>query len=559
MANKRVLSIEIGSKLTRIVEVDHKVKNPKIYKKLLLETPKGVMNDGTLNVTEEFVRLLKTKISQSGIKSKQVIFTVTSTKIASREILIPKVKENRIGALVEANASDYFPVDLSQYELAYYVLDTVRESVDTEKYKVMVMAMAKTMLDSYEKLAKECGYTAIALDYSGNSLYQIVKKKCADGISMVVKINGSSSMVTIIENGTMLMQRTVSDGIDGIVSCCQKETGKETSYIEALKLLGEKNLLEIPPEDTPDTERKQRYESYDEAFSDTGLGISRIYDYHNSRNAQKPITKVYLTGIGAKVRGLELMLAQRLGAEVEILDTAEDFVFDAKCSKEDICFYISNLGATLAPLGFLDARKEEIKNGEVKNINNGVFVFFIACGVISLFLLLAGLIPFILERKEKEGNAARVEELSDVISVYQEYVQTKNADSYLRNAYEYTELPTEQLVEFLEEMEAKLPKDSYITSFSANREGVSFMVTVKTKQQAAEALLQLRTFESLTNVRIDSLSDTRGEDSAGVVMFSVAADYVNGKEQQEEMTGDAADTIIQEYEDDFESGEVQGE
>lgn len=187
MANKKVLSIQIESKLTRIAEVDYKVKNPKIYHTALMETPEGVMNDGLLKVTPEFVKELKAKISQNGMKSKQVIFTITSTKIASREIMIPKTKENRIAPLVAANASDYFPVDLSEYELAHVVLDTVRENVDTEKYKVMVLAAAKSILSGYEKLAKECGLTIAAIDYSGNSLYQSVKSDCGKGVSMVVR------------------------------------------------------------------------------------------------------------------------------------------------------------------------------------------------------------------------------------------------------------------------------------------------------------------------------------------------------------------------------------
>ena len=99
MANKKVLSIEIGSRLTRIAEVDYKVKNPKIYRTVVMATPEGIMNDGVLKVTPEFVKELKSKISQNGMKSKQVVFTLTSTKIASREIMIPKVKENRIAAL----------------------------------------------------------------------------------------------------------------------------------------------------------------------------------------------------------------------------------------------------------------------------------------------------------------------------------------------------------------------------------------------------------------------------------------------------------------------------
>lgn len=42
MAN-RVLGIEIGENLTRVVEIDYKAKNPKIYNMFGFPTPPGMM------------------------------------------------------------------------------------------------------------------------------------------------------------------------------------------------------------------------------------------------------------------------------------------------------------------------------------------------------------------------------------------------------------------------------------------------------------------------------------------------------------------------------------
>ena len=42
MAN-RVLGIEIGENLTRVVEIDYKAKNPKIYNMFGFPTPPGMI------------------------------------------------------------------------------------------------------------------------------------------------------------------------------------------------------------------------------------------------------------------------------------------------------------------------------------------------------------------------------------------------------------------------------------------------------------------------------------------------------------------------------------
>ena len=46
--NNRVLSIEIGNSFTKICEMDYKVKKPKVYKVLTVETPEGIVVDGML-------------------------------------------------------------------------------------------------------------------------------------------------------------------------------------------------------------------------------------------------------------------------------------------------------------------------------------------------------------------------------------------------------------------------------------------------------------------------------------------------------------------------------
>ena len=92
----KVLSIEIGSTLTEIVEMDYKVRNPKVYKSLMISTPEGVLDEGMLYGYEHFADALKKMIKSKGFKAKKAIFSISSNRIASREVEIPYLKENQI-------------------------------------------------------------------------------------------------------------------------------------------------------------------------------------------------------------------------------------------------------------------------------------------------------------------------------------------------------------------------------------------------------------------------------------------------------------------------------
>ena len=70
MATK-VLSIEIGQGLTRVVEMDYKVKNPKVYNYFTFETPKDVIDDGLVKRNEAFTSLFKAECEKRSIKTTE--------------------------------------------------------------------------------------------------------------------------------------------------------------------------------------------------------------------------------------------------------------------------------------------------------------------------------------------------------------------------------------------------------------------------------------------------------------------------------------------------------
>ena len=82
----KILGIEIGSSKIRICEEDYKTKNPRVYHSISVQTPQGTVNDGILNVNEELVSAVRTALQENRIKTKQIVFSMTSTKIANREI-----------------------------------------------------------------------------------------------------------------------------------------------------------------------------------------------------------------------------------------------------------------------------------------------------------------------------------------------------------------------------------------------------------------------------------------------------------------------------------------
>lgn len=563
--NNRVLSIEIGNSFTKICEIDYKVKKPKVYKVLTVETPEGVVVDGMLQPTQEYADHLVSALGTNGIRTKRVIFTISSTRVASREVQIPNVKANKIEALVKTNANDYFPVDLTQYEIGHYLAGGLTEE---GKLRVMALAVPKALLDSYYQLAQMCGWEVECFDYSSNSLYQILRDEKSEKVTMMIKIDENSTIVTVLSAGKVLLQRTVAygvqDAIETMIASGAYAVNDPMSAVERFQKktclnrvlhqgdkLWEENAGRWEDEDAGNVEVTAARQKITSTLEPLIVGVNRVIDFYDSRNGDTPIERTYVTGLGGSFSGMSKLFTNCLERKVHTLSDMEDKIGMSKAIRSTRpAAYISCLGAVLAPVGLIDKSQQKAKGMTVVSGTNYTFVSVavLVLGVIlSIAMAVTSLTRYFGTVAENVALQARVEELQPAQAVYNDYLATAAQYDKYQYLYEYTENPNENLVEFINELEQILPSSFWTNSFSSDMEGISMSVTVEGKAAAARTILNIRNMESIEDVQISNITDAQNELGESAVTFSITGTYadIHADSEEAENTGDAAGTTAQ--------------
>lgn len=563
--NNRVLSIEIGNSFTKICEIDYKVKKPKVYKVLTVETPEGVVVDGMLQPTQEYADHLVNALGTNGIRTKKVIFTISSTRVASREVQIPNVKANKIEALVKTNANDYFPVDLTQYEIGHYLAGGLTEE---GKLRVMALAVPKALLDSYYQLAQMCGWEVECFDYSSNSLYQILRDEKSEKVTMMIKIDENSTIVTVLSAGKVLLQRTVAygvqDAIETMIASGAYAVNDPMSAVERFQKktclnrvlhqgdkLWEENAGRWEDEDAGNVEVTAARQKITASLEPLIVGVSRVIDFYDSRNSDTPIERTYVTGLGGSFSGMSKLFTNCLERKVHTLSEMDDKIGMSKAIRSTRpAAYISCLGAVLAPVGLIDKSQQKAKGMTVVSGTNYTFVSVavLVLGVIlSIAMAVTSLTRYFGTVAENVALQARVEELQPAQTVYNEYLSAAAQYDKYKYLYEYTENPNENLVEFINELEQILPSSFWTNSFSSDMEGISMSVTVEGKAAAARTILNIRNMESIEDVQISNITDTQNELGESAVTFSITGTYadIHADTEETESTGDTTGTTAQ--------------
>ena len=563
--NNRVLSIEIGNSFTKICEIDYKVKKPKVYKVLTVETPEGVVVDGMLQPTQEYADHLVNALGTNGIRTKRVIFTISSTRVASREVQIPNVKANKIEALVKTNANDYFPVDLTQYEIGHYLAGGLTEE---GKLRVMALAVPKALLNSYYQLAQMCGWEVECFDYSSNSLYQILRDEKSEKVTMMIKIDENSTIVTVLSAGKVLLQRTVAygvqDAIETMIASGAYAVNDPMSAVERFQKktclnrvlhqgdkLWEENAGRWEDEDAGNVEVTAARQKITASLEPLIVGVSRVIDFYDSRNSDTPIERTYVTGLGGSFSGMSKLFTNCLERKVHTLSDMDDKIGMSKAIRSTRpAAYISCLGAVLAPVGLIDKSTQKAKGLTVVSGTNYTFVSvaILVLGVIlSIAMAVTSLTRYFGTVAENVALQARVEELQPAQAVYNEYLSAAAQYDKYKYLYEYTENPNENLVEFINELEQILPSSFWTNSFSSDMEGISMSVTVEGKAAAARTILNIRNMESIEDVQISNITDTQNELGESAVTFSITGTYadIHADTEETESTGDTTGTTAQ--------------
>lgn len=557
--NNRVLSIEISNSFTKICEIDYKVKKPKVYKVLTVETPEGVVVDGMLQPTQEYADHLVNALGTNGIHTKRVIFTISSTRVASREVQIPNVKANKIEALVKTNANDYFPVDLTQYEIGHYLAGGLTEE---GKLRVMALAVPKALLDSYYQLAQMCGWEVECFDYSSNSLYQILRDEKSEKVTMMIKIDENNTIVTVLSAGKVLLQRTVAygvqDAIETMIASGAYAVNDPMSAVERFQKktclnrvlhqgdkLWEENAGRWEDEDAGNVEVTAARQKITATLEPLIVGVNRVIDFYDSRNGDTPIERTYVTGLGGSFSGMSKLFTNCLERKVHTLSDMEDKIGMSKAIRSTRpAAYISCLGAVLAPVGLIDKSQQKTKGMTVVSGTNYTFVSVavLVLGVIlSIAMAVTSMTRYFGTVAENVALQARVEELQPAQTVYNEYLSAAAQYDKYKYLYEYTENPNENLVEFINELEQILPDSFYTDSFSSDQTGISMTVNVEGKAAAARTILNIRNMESIEDVQISNITDNQDEMGGSWVMFSMTGTYRELTDETEE-TGETVES-----------------
>ena len=477
----KVLCMEIGVSVIKIAEMDYMVKKPRVYQCIEVKTPEGAIKDGYLNPAKMMAlkEAIKNALAEKKIRTKRVLFTVFSGKIISREIVLPGVKQHQIHAVIESNISEYFPIELDDYKVSHFHIKTIKEGEHAGKHKVLVVAIEKELLDAYDMLATELGLRIVDIDYAGNSIVQAAKHSAGAGAIMVVKLEEENAIITILQQGTFVLQRNINYAHG-------KMTEDEINKEEAL-----------------------------ESLINT---MTRVADFYVSQDENNRIEQIYVMGEGSREPHVIDSITEHMQLPCRVLDQVRGVSINKKAEDAPMNLFAAAVGSGISSVGFANEKEKERHETNYVSACLLMIVLFI---VLTVALLSLALIPYSAAVQEEKTLKNKQETYAPAKVVYEQYQSMINLYRNVEYGNLLTEHSNDAILDFLAELEEKLPTYAELTDFTSNDEMCTMTMRVNDKETAAGVINTLREFASLGQIVVESIAEET-EENDGTVGLNAA-------------------------------------
>ncbi|MBR6230258.1 MAG: hypothetical protein IKQ97_11015 [Eubacterium sp.] len=555
---KKVLVIRVGSRTTHIVHMDQVDDEPSIYGCMRVTTPEGCVSDGQIIDVTDLARMIMKTMKEKHINCKDAIFVIPSSKIASREATMPAVSKQRMGALVQARVADLFPVDTQQYVFSHVLqgkpyageegnsnlptekgfdkLVEAEEGKDTDKKSkkkkkknqdvateeaddselvqdVLVFAAPTELINSYYTLADAIGVRIAALEADGNSVFQIMKRQVGSGTSLSIQINRDSTLVNVVNQDKLLLQRVVPYGVNVFTDAIQEEPAfRCETFDKAYKLISSQRVLmpHLGVENSgEDYSMQKRIEVTNNGDYLIG-NIVRVVEYYNAQHRGDPIQAVSLIGWGCSIVGIHDLLTNELGIQTTTPTEIAGVRFNRKVEISiSMLQYLNCMGAVFSPVNFIsrDVAEKDAKKGTM------VGPILICALLVMVAATLAGwsYLNLFTAQDERDSWQMKVNTLTSVEPEYNELLAIEQNYGMYNGVKVATDLNNNHLHALLNDIESLCPKSFRITGLTSDGKNIVINAVSAERLLSIPALIiQLNKIPTIRNAWVEQIAEDQG-------------------------------------------------
>ncbi len=309
--SKSIVGLDIGSSSVKAVECAVRNKRVELMHVGVAPIPPEAIVQGAFLNSGAIVEAIREAIDSAGIKTRQVATAVSGHSVIVKKISLPSMTREELDESIRWEAEQYIPFDINEVNLDFQILQGAGLEGQMD---VLLVAAKKDLIDDYVHVITDAGLQPVVIDvaaFAVENAFEANYDLKGDDVVALVNIGSQVVNINIVSGGAPAFTRDVSIGGAAYTEEIQKALSVSWDEAERMKIggRGEGEAQDVVPQEVEEAMR---------TVTDTVLGeITRSLDFFAATAAESRIGKVFLSGGGARVSGLDAAFQQKTNLPVE--------------------------------------------------------------------------------------------------------------------------------------------------------------------------------------------------------------------------------------------------
>ena len=307
---RTTVGLDIGSGLIKLVVIQHGSGEPVLTKVAFTSVVDDAIVEGEVMDPGIVAEAIKGLMSSAGIKPRQVVTAVGGRDVIIKKITMDRMKAAEAREVIRWEAEQHVPFDMENVELDFQILDPDGDGL---QMTVLLVAAKRELIETKLSLLADVGLEPSIIDVDAFALHNAFELNYPDamrGVVGLVNIGHELTNVNILDDGVPVLTRDIQVGTRRFREDMQRERGISAEEADRM-LQGSETTAELEP----------FLESRGEELA---VGIERAAAFLQSASRSSTgLSRLYTTGGGARIPGLNRVLADRLRLPVQLANPIE--------------------------------------------------------------------------------------------------------------------------------------------------------------------------------------------------------------------------------------------
>ena len=316
MAVRSAIGLDIGTSGVRAAELSFGKGGVTLEKFGQVALPEGAVRDGEVVDSDAVADAIKQLWAHTKFGSKKVVIGVANQKVIVRQVDIPWMPADELKKSLAFQVQDFVPMPVDQAVLDFHPLEELGTEGGNRLLRGLLVAASRDMVNASLEAVQKAGLTPVMVDLTSFAVIRSLADADHLGlgaqVEALVDVGARVTNIVVHQGGIPRFVRILLMGGQDVTDAVAERMGVPQEQAEALK----QQLGSDSSSHGADVQAASRViEAVAASFVDEVRGS---LDYYLASSGSAPISRLVLTGGGARLGGLAQRIQVTTRVPVEV-------------------------------------------------------------------------------------------------------------------------------------------------------------------------------------------------------------------------------------------------